>query len=253
MAATRPQFEAAPLVEAVFDCFAEQAAEAPQLPALEQSFFSGFGEYGESTREEWHLTTSRIEFKRGRATAYPAAEISGIRRWRDDRSRGVLVGPAVLALNVKPPYGHFEDHLPHLKELTARFIELGAPARLQWLGHRYVNQVEVGLDEELTAADLFTLYPRVPTARAKSHPPMAVQMEVARFDGGSVMTTLALAAKLPQKVIYSLDIYARTDHEVEVNAEAVAEWHMRAHRFIMDAFLGSITEVARRRFKEKSP
>jgi len=59
-------------------------------------------------------------------------------------------------------------------------------------------------------------------------------------------------SKLPQKVIYSLDIYARTNGPLELTAATITEWHTRAHLFIMDAFLESLTTEARARFKERT-
>jgi uncharacterized protein (TIGR04255 family) len=241
------------LVEAVFDCFVEPASATADLAAIEAKFFSRFPDYRAESRQEWHQVSSRVEFKDGRA-ATPAfdSQLSGVRRWNSARNRGVLVGPGVLALNVTPPYGHFEDHLPHLSTLVEAFLEVAVPRRAQWLGHRFINHVELALDEDINPGALFTLYPQLSKARSLSHPPLVVQVEASRFEGGTVVTTLALAAKAPERVIYSLDIYARTDGEVELTTTNVTRWHGLAHGAIIDAFLGSITPEARRRFKERS-
>lgn len=253
MMAKSPQFDASPLVEAVFDCFVEPASAPADLATTEAAFFAKFGDYQAETRQEWHQVSSRVEFRGGQATT-PAfdSRLSGVRRWNARRNRGVLVGPGVLALNVTQPYGHFADHLPHLTQVVDAFLEVAAPRRVQWLGHRFINHVELALDEEVTPTALFTLYPQLSKARSLSHPPLVVQVEASRFEGGTVVTTLALAAKTPERVIYSLDVYARTDGEVELTTANITRWHGLAHGAIIDAFLGSITIEARRRFKEKT-
>lgn len=253
MSVKRPQFDAPPLIEAVFDCFVEPG-DATELSAVEGPFFALFPDYKPETRQEWHQFSSRVDFRDGKPFASPIdTRLAGVRRWNADGNRGVLVGPGVLALNIKPPYGHFEDHVPHLRDLVHAFITVVAPKRIQWLGHRYINQLELELEEGIDPGALLSLYPQLSKGRALTHPPLTVQLESGRFDGGSVVTTLALAAKTPQKVIYSLDIYARTSADIELAASSVAGWHAVAHAAIMDAFLESITPEARRRFKEKSP
>lgn len=252
MSVHRPHFDAPPLVEAVFDCFVE-----PNTPMdvadLEERFFYRFPDYAERTRQPWHQFSSSVEIRDGRPSTHPVeSQLSGVRRWNADQNRAVLVGPAVLALNIKPPYGHFEDHLPHLQELVAVFRDFVGPARILWLGHRYVNHVVLDLDEGQDPGDLLTLYPRLSKGRALSHPPVAVQVEAGRFEGGSVVTSLVLGAKTAQKVIYSLDIYARTNEQIEFDATRVTLWHSVAHGAIMDAFLETVTPQARARFKERT-
>lgn len=252
MTVKRPQFDAPPLVEAVFDCFVEPSAELLDPRALEDGFFARFSEYTADSRQEWRQFSSVVAIQGGQPAGTTINAQAGVRRWNSERSRGVLIGPGVLALNIVPPYGHFEDHLPHLTNLLEAFLALAKPRRVQWLGHRYINHVVMDLADQVSPAALFTLYPQLSPPRAMTHPAVTVQVEAGQFPEGSVLTSLSLAARAPDKVVYSLDVYARTTGEVELAAGSVAGWHTIAHRAIMDAFLGSITAEARRRFKEKT-
>ena len=253
MSLERPHFDAPPLVEAVFDCFVEPSGDLSDLRAFEASFFARFPDYQEATRQEWQRFETKVEFKDGKAIGQSLdAQQIGVRRWNADKNRGVLIGPSVMALNVVPPYGRFEDHAPHLRELAEAFISLARPKRIEWLGHRYINQVQLNLAEQQSPARLFTLYPAIPEHRAMTHPPVTVQLEAARFQEGVVLTTLNLSARTPDKAIYSLDVYARTVGEVAASASSIAGWHSLAHGAIMDAFLGSVSAEARKRFKERS-
>ena len=167
--------------------------------------------------------------------------------------RAVFFGVGVLAMNVVPPYGHVEDHLPHLRELLDAYIELANPRRIAWLGQRYINQVTIEFAERLAPGRLFNLAPAIPEARALMHPGMTVQLESARTDATSALTTLALSAKTPSAAVYTLDIYGRTSGQVPNSAQSIVDWHSGTHEIIIEAFLSSITDEARKRFKERTP
>ena len=246
----RPHFDALPLVEAVYDCFAEPSAV--ELDALAKNFFEKFPEYS-GTSEAWQSVGASIAFRGGEVSAAPAPTQFGVRRWNSNRSRAVLLAPGVLAMNVVPPYGHLEDHLPHLRDLLAAYIELARPRRIAWLGQRYINHVTIEFAERLAPGRLFTLAPALPEPRALMHPGMTVQIEAARTDATSALTTLALSAKTTSAAIYTLDIYGRTSGQVPSSAQDIVDWHLATHEIIIDAFLSSITDEARKRFKERTP
>ena len=247
----RPHFDAPPFVEAVYDCFAEPSAPL-SLVELENSFFGRFPEYV-GARQEWQLMGASFAFKGGQVSTAPAPPQGGVRRWNSAKNRAVLLGAGVLAMNVVPPYGHIEDHLPHLRELLAVYIELAKPSRITWLGQRYINQVSIDFADRIAPARLFNLAPSLPEARALMHPGMTVQLETARTNVASALTTLSLSAKTPSAAVYTLDIYGRTSGEVPSSAQAIADWHSATHEIIIEAFLSSITDEARTRFKERTP
>ena len=252
MPLTRPHFDAPPLVEAVFDCFVEPGANVTDLRALEDTFFARFPEFIAETRQEWQRFEARLEMKEGQPTgsAFDVKQ-AGVRRWNAAKTRGVLIGPSVLAMNVVPPYGHFEDHAPQLRALLDGFLATAAPNRIEWLGHRYINQVQIALADQKSPADLFRLYPSLPKPRALTHPAVTVQVETSRFQESVVLTTLNLSAKTPDSAIYTLDVYARTVGSVPSTSSSMTDWHASAHEAVVDAFLAGITAEARRLFKER--
>lgn len=247
----RPHFDAPPLVEAVYDCFAQPGAQL-DLEELERKFFARFPDYS-GPRDSWQFVGANIAFKGGEVSAAPSVPQVGVRRWNADRSRAVLLGAGVLAMNVVPPYGHVEDHLPHLRDLLSAYFELAQPRRIAWLGQRYINQVTIEFAERLAPFKLFTLAPNLPEARALMHPETTVQLEAARTNVTSALTTLSLSAKTPSAAVYTLDIYGRTSGEVPNSAQTIVDWHSATHEIIIDAFLSSITDEARKRFKERTP
>jgi len=247
-----PEFGDPPLIEAVFDLFVEPSHELDR--AVVDKFFDGFPDL-DSEREDLRHFGMMMQLKDGRpASSAMSSHDTGTRRWNAGRSLGVLFGPSVVAMNIVPkpgaPYGHFDDHAERLRDVIERFYELAKPKRILFAGHRYINQVRVSLDENVTGKDLFMLYPALPSAQAKVHPTIAVQVEAIRFSGGVVVANLAVAMRTLQQVVYSLDIYARTEG-LALDVGSVMAWHDDAHRHVVETFLSSITETARRRFKER--
>lgn len=248
----RPHFDAPPLVEAVFDCFVDLGDAAPVIEDLDRDFFRSFPVY-EGKKQDWRSFEARFEVQRGQPVGQSIAmHPAGVRRWNKEHTRAVLVGPGVLAFNVLPPYGEFEDHAPQLRALLDGYFATVKPPRIDWLGHRYINQVELLLTDNETAADLFSLYPAALHAQASLHRPLTVQVESSQFPNGVVVTTFALSALNAEKAIYSLDVYARTTGPVRTSPAEIMDWHSVAHDAVVNAFLASITPAARRRFKERS-
>lgn len=249
-----PHFDAPPLKEAVFDLFAQASSDAvpdDELRRLEEEFFAVLPDIREH-HEPWRQTEAAWQLGGGRAEGPTATlERTAVRRWDHARTRGVLFGPSVLAFNVLPPYGHFKDHLPRLREIHAAYLRLRPAAQPLWLGHRFINQVLLEIDEGVLPSELFLLYPRLTEKEAARHPPLTVRLEAARFENGVVIASLALAAADRRRAVYVLDLYARTVESVPKSVDSIVEWHERAHEEVVNAFLLSLTERARQRFKER--
>lgn len=251
--ASPPDFQAPPLIEAVFDLFAVPAHDTD--PKRADAFFRAFPEYG-GDAEELHQWGMDVQMRDGRPVSQTlSTQTRGERRWDPARSRSALFGPGVLALNIlnKPdqPYGHFRDHAPELQRCLEQYLEIARPERLLWAGHRYINHVSLAPDEN--PAELFALYPALPSEHARTHPGISVQVETARFHGGVVVASLVLAFKNPTGAVYALDLYAKTEGELAVSSvRDLMDWHRRAHDHVVQTFLFAITRKARLRFKEKA-
>lgn len=252
----RPHFEDPPLVEAVFDLFVQSPSRepAPKFADLERGFFQNFEDYN-SHREEWWQKETQVQLtpssQDGSTFVQAVRTLQGVRKWNEEKREGVLFGPDVLAFNVLAPYRSFADYGPRLRALLEAYETSVKPSGLVVLGHRYVNQVRVDVGEGLAPSELFSLYPKLEPAFARKHPPVQVQVEMGRFANGVVSATLALAVSDPNAAVYSLDLYARTVELIPLNVPDALEWHQRAHEQIFHTFLASITDVARKRFKEK--
>jgi len=234
-----------PLTEAVFELFAD--ADAAQGFEAAQ-FFSQYGEYV-SEPQPWQNAVVGLQVRDGQLLSTSLKrEGSAERRWNKERNRAVLVGAEVLAYNVLPPYGRFDDHRPVLTRLLESYLALARPTSLQWVGHRYLNRITAaGKPSELLA-----IYPRFPDALEAKHPPFSIQVEAASFDGGVVVANLGLAECTDDEATYLLDLYARSS--VPLNGWGVPEmisWHDRAHVAVSDAFEMAITNAARKQFKEQ--
>ncbi len=245
----RPHFETPPLKEAVFDLLVDQAS-APIDDSSEKAFFALLPDY-DSNRQEYQQFQATWRFQAGKPDQGMTLGTASIRQWNKDRSRSVLFGPTNLAFNVLPPYGKYEDHAPQLRKIIASYFAVRPNSKALALGHRYINQIVVPLDRDISPAKLFTLYPKLPAGAAARHPPLAVQLETARFENGVVLTTLSLAAADAETAVYVIDIYARTTATVPETLDGIMDWHSAAHSKVVESFLFAITSDARALFKEK--
>lgn len=242
--ASERKYERPPLVEAVFELFAEPSGDHFEAAG----FFSQFSEYS-SEPEPWSNAVVGVELREGRLVSSSLKDQSrGERRWNKDRTRGVLVGPGVLACNILPPYGHFAEHRPLLTRLLAAYVATAKPSALGWIGHRYINRIRA----RGTPSELLAIYPKLPESLAANHPPFSIQVEAAKFPHGVVVASLGLAEHADGEATYVLDIYARSS--VPLNSWGIEEmisWHDRAHLAVRDAFEMAITDAARTLFKEQ--
>jgi len=244
--ATKRHYDEPPLEEAIFELFvpptgpwsAEQGEKlAKLLPA-----YSGKSE---------SLEELNVFFRLGPGKSVAQGVDPGARRlrlWNPEQTRAVQLGAEMCTHNVRRPYGHFEHHVDAIKQLYAAYLEVMRPQQLGWVGQRYLNIVKLPPDSAPSA--YFQMYPHLPPELPQAHRPFAVQVETASFEHGTTVVNLALLEFTPEAAVYTIDIYARSDDTVPLDLEHLIAWQIRAHASIGKSFELTITNEARKLFKE---
>jgi uncharacterized protein (TIGR04255 family) len=237
-----PKLGKPPITEAVFDLFATASPEANKDKELAARFFSGL-EFN-SPPEPWQQVNVQLQLAGAKAPPNSLSVWTGERRRNEARNRAVLFGPGVLALNVLPPYGDFEQHLPMIDSLANRFFAIAKPKHVTTISQRYINEIKVG--EGQSPRDWLKIYPHVPGS--ERHPPINLRIEIARFAPGSIVfLNLVLARTVGGENVYLLDINAKVDNP-EVG---LLDWHKEAHRAIGNVFFDSLTPAALEHFEKR--
>ena len=207
------------------------------------SRFKGF-----ASREERLVLDAPLA--RTGADPAPAAPGQPYRVWRlnQDGHRAVQWGPGVVAYNVLPPYGHFEDHLPSWSNLVEAFLGEERPIALAWAEQRYVNEFTLARAER--PADFFVFYPPLPDDRERRHALSRLDLDAADFDGGTVGVSLIRIASDPDAVRYQLVVVAASRTGLDADLDEVMRWHNVSHHAINEAFERVITNETRKRMRQ---
>lgn len=232
------------IAEAVFAVGARNAPAWPdEVYGRLASRFKGF-----SARED----RLALDAPLGRHGAVPCPPADGAphRVWRlnHEGHRAVQWGPGVVAFNVLPPYGHFEDHLPTWTNLLEAYLAEERPGSLTWAEQRYVNEFTLARVER--PAELFVFYPPLPDDRERRHALTRLDLDAVEFDGGAVMISLVRAAIDTEAVRYQRVVVASSRRTLTGDAEVVLGWHNVAHNAINEAFERVITDETRRRMRQ---
>ncbi|MCL2779818.1 MAG: TIGR04255 family protein [Polyangiaceae bacterium] len=240
------RYEEPPLEEAIFELFVRPAG--PWTPTAAEQLAKSLPSYS-GKRDDLEDINVLLGIGPGRSIAQgvePGARRT--RLWNLDQSRAVQFGVEMCTFNVRKPYGHFEDHLPAIRELFGAYLSATKPQRLGWVGQRYLNIVQLPVDAP--PSNYFELFPRFPTGLPEPHRPFAVQVETARFAQGTTVVNLALLKLGAEAAVYTIDVYARSDDTVPLTVDDLLAWQQRAHESIRQSFELTITAAARRLFKE---
>ena len=220
---------------------------APSWPAAAYarfaSRFKGFG-----AREE-RLAVDAPLARQG-AEPCPAGEGAPYRVWRINAEghRAAQWGPGVVAYNVLPPYGHYEDHLTTWTNLVDAFLAEERPPGLDWAEQRYVNEFTLARAER--PADFFVFYPPLPDDRDRRHSLTRLDLDAAEFDGGSVTVSLLRTAADSEAVRYQLVVVASSRTGLAGDVDDVIRWHNVSHHAINEAFERVITNETRKRMRQ---
>jgi uncharacterized protein (TIGR04255 family) len=216
---------------------------APWLPETYDRLASRFKGF---THEE-RLSLDAPLARQGAAPS-PPADGEPYRIWRlnHEGHRAAQWGPGLVAYNVLPPYGHFEDHLPHWNNLVEAFLAEDRPPVLSWAEQRYVNEFTLARAER--PVDFFIFYPSLPEDRR--HAMTRLDVEAAEFDRGIVDVSLLRTAADADAVRYQLVVVASSHAGLAADLDDVMRWHNVAHHAVNEAFERVITNETRRRMRQ---
>lgn len=248
MAAPGKHYDEPPLEEAIFELFV--APSMPWTHDLVHQLTQRLPSYNgpQENLEDFNLF---MQFGPGRAVSQGMQTgAQRTRLWNQASTRAVQFGIEMATHNVRRPYGHFEDHLSAIRELYEAYLDVTKPERLAWVGQRYLNVMRLPLDA--APSQFFEVYPRLPHGLPDEHRPFAVQVETAKFEHGSVVVNLALmeVSQGSRLATYTIDVYARSSDSVALEVGALMAWQERAHLYIGQSFEMTITDEARKLFKE---
>jgi len=172
------------------------------------------------------------------------------RVWRlnHEGHRAAQWGPGVIAYNVMPPYGHFEDHLPSWSTLVETYLSEEQPPHLGWAEQRYVNEFTLARAER--PVDFFVFYPALPDEQKRRHALTRLDLEAAEFDGGTVTVSLLRTASDVDAIRYQLVVVASSRARLAPDVDDVIAWHNISHHAINEAFERVITNETRRRMRQ---
>lgn len=184
------------------------------------------------------------------AAPHPPGDGAPFRVWRlnQEGHRAAQWGPGVVAYNVLPPYGHFEDHLPSWSNLVEAYLAEERPFALDWAEQRYVNEFTLARAER--PADFFVFYPPLPDDRERRHALTRLDVDAAEFDGGAVTVTLLRTAADADAVRYQLVVVASSRTALDPDLDEVMRWHNVSHHAINEAFERVITNETRKRMRQ---
>jgi uncharacterized protein (TIGR04255 family) len=188
----------------------------------------------------------KVDVKANQAVPIPISGAPRRRMWASDGSRLVQFAEDLCAFNALRPYSHYVDYLPAIEHLFERYSVYAQPDGTRFLGHRYINQIQ--LPPEAEPRDYFQVYPAIPqNMPAPAHPPFALNLQTEQLKPGQVMMTLAFKGIEAEKPTYILDINARTpdDPPISFNWPEVRAWHDDAHEAVKRGFEFAITEKCR--------
>lgn len=240
----RPEYGRQPLVEAIFELFADSEQDAtwthdtlPKLTAL----FPDFTSHEEQLRDFGIGIEVEPNGSIKRTTHLPRERV---RRWDASRQQAVQFGPHMCAHNVLgSAYQHCPNHLPVVARTVRAYLDVVKPAKLAWIGQRYINAIEIPITDD-DVASYFEIYPKLPRGLV-GHRPIAIQLQTIEVKNGLVLVNLSLQDTDTDHATYVLDVYARSSGAVPLDADGILHWQEEAHKGVSDSFELSISDRSR--------
>lgn len=164
-----------------------------------------------------------------------------------DGKRMALLGANVLSLHLKQPYSNWEDFRAFIGRALEDYRAIAAPKKLERVGLRYINRIEVPEGEKVT--DFLTHTPTLPGKRDQKWATWGLHAEIPHDKARALMIyRLGQAPSPPGGLLLDMDFSTGEAHRLPF--KNVMSWVEIAHSEIEKLFLESLTPHARQSFGE---
>lgn len=161
---------------------------------------------------------------------------------RADGSAMIQLGPNLLAVNHLRPYANWESFRDLILRVLRLYHELSHPGRIQRIGLRYINHIEVPA-ESPNGRRVLTVQPQLagPLARPLAGFYQRYELSHERPPGTLIHQTGIQDVDARRVAVLDLDFGSEQLADVS-DFDAVTAWLDAAHARIEESFLASVTQ-----------
>ena len=160
----------------------------------------------------------------------------------------IQIAENLLVINQLRPYRHFEDWEQVVYRALGNYGEAAAPRRVDRIGIRYVNQIEIP-GEKISMEEYFAIYPQLPKSLGDARGSFLVRVEVPKAgQNHTVLITFGTPVSVQpaeEKQVFTLDLYDIALLGIPVRESELKKEIRRAHDNVVTAFEESITDRLR--------
>lgn len=177
---TMEHYPKAPILEAVLD-IQVRASTAPSQDVfleLARSLSTEFPQFADLNLN--HLQVSLAATSELSSVAH-SFQVSGLRLYRPQNDRVLLIQPRGMTLSHLPPYTSWEDLQPEARRLWERYVEFVKPEGVTRVALRYINKIDLP-HPKIELRDYFKLYPEIPSDIPQEVNAFFLQLQMPQFD-----------------------------------------------------------------------
>jgi len=239
-----------PVIEALCEVYFADSAWDDTVPgAFYERIKSDFPEKRRREIQQAEFSVGFNEARAGVRTLPPWMQFIS-----DEKHRMIQIAQNFLVVNQSAPYPHFEDWEPEISRSISIYRELAQPQKIERLGLRYINRVEIPASmSKIAMEDYFAIYPQFPQALGSTCSSFLVRVEAPQIDRGhTVLITFASSTpqeQTPNVQVFMLDLYDIAQPNKPLDHLDFDEAIKKAHCNLVTAFENSITERLRALFE----
>jgi len=158
-----------------------------------------------------------------------------------DKTRLIQVGEGLLVANQLKPYADYSTFRAFIKNVVDTYYKVAKPEGLQSIGMRYINRVEMNLNQPLS--DIFNIGFTMPDTFQDFPDPFLLRTEFEYSEGRDKLIVILATAQIQDNSTKAimLDFDYRLVKPEGINEELL-EWMDKAHEKIEDAFHACLKE-----------
>ncbi|RMG63550.1 MAG: TIGR04255 family protein [Calditrichaeota bacterium] len=171
---------------------------------------------------------------------------------REDEWAFVQLQPRRISVHHLAPYPHWEGFKPLIEKAYKAYLEVVPDPAIQRIGLRYINKIDFNTTE-VDLPTFFNFYPYVGRELPQQYTAFNLQLLFPHAKGrdGLQMRLSNAPPERENAVSILLDLDYFLVQSENINFEQGLEWVENAHKNILAAFEGAITEQLRQQFEEE--